>query len=145
MPEWSIGTVSKTVVLLWVPRVRIPVFPPTILITSKLQNNTQFYTKKVRLGVIYLYKKFLLRAETNSLFASLGRSPTGTRLFDTIISIPNYIDALSNMWHSSPKIHFKIRFVILLIITGYALFTAKIVIFVHRRLYDMFYLTSHEI
>ena len=27
MPEWSIGTVSKTVVLLRVPRVRIPVFP----------------------------------------------------------------------------------------------------------------------
>ena len=29
MPEWSIGTVSKTVVPLRVPRVRIPVFPPT--------------------------------------------------------------------------------------------------------------------
>ena len=28
MPEWSIGTVSKTVVPLRVPRVRIPVFPP---------------------------------------------------------------------------------------------------------------------
>ena len=27
MPEWSIGTVSKTVVPLRVPRVRIPVFP----------------------------------------------------------------------------------------------------------------------
>ena len=27
MPEWSIGTVSKTVVLLRVPRVRIPLFP----------------------------------------------------------------------------------------------------------------------
>lgn len=28
MPEWTIGAVSKTVVLLWGPRVRIPVFPP---------------------------------------------------------------------------------------------------------------------
>lgn len=27
MPEWSIGTVSKTVVLLRVPRVRIPLSP----------------------------------------------------------------------------------------------------------------------
>ena len=27
MPEWSIGTVSKTVVPLRVPRVRIPLFP----------------------------------------------------------------------------------------------------------------------
>ena len=27
MPEWSIGTVSKTVVRVTVPRVRIPVFP----------------------------------------------------------------------------------------------------------------------
>lgn len=27
MPEWSIGAVSKTVVPLRVPRVRIPVFP----------------------------------------------------------------------------------------------------------------------
>ncbi len=30
MPEWSIGAVSKTVVPLRAPRVRIPVFPPTI-------------------------------------------------------------------------------------------------------------------
>ena len=39
MPEWSIGTVSKTVVPLWVPRVRIPVFP--------LNDENQFtlYTK----------------------------------------------------------------------------------------------------
>lgn len=29
MPEWSIGTVSKTVVPVWVPRVRIPLFPQT--------------------------------------------------------------------------------------------------------------------
>jgi hypothetical protein len=28
MPEWSIGTVSKTVVPVRVPRVRIPLFPP---------------------------------------------------------------------------------------------------------------------
>lgn len=27
MPEWSIGTVSKTVVRVTVPRVRIPLFP----------------------------------------------------------------------------------------------------------------------
>lgn len=30
MPEWSIGTVSKTVVPLRVPRVRIPVFPQNL-------------------------------------------------------------------------------------------------------------------
>ncbi len=35
MPEWSIGTVSKTVVRVTVPRVRIPVFP---LIFSQRQN-----------------------------------------------------------------------------------------------------------
>lgn len=36
MPEWSIGTVSKTVVPLRVPRVRIPVFPqPTDNKTSR--------------------------------------------------------------------------------------------------------------
>ncbi len=34
MPEWSIGAVSKTVVPLRVPRVRIPVFP-----LKKLQVN----------------------------------------------------------------------------------------------------------
>lgn len=38
MPEWSIGTVSKTVVPVWVPRVRIPLFPQIILITKHLQN-----------------------------------------------------------------------------------------------------------
>lgn len=38
MPEWSIGTVSKTVVPLRVPRVRIPVFPQISLIIKHLQN-----------------------------------------------------------------------------------------------------------
>ena len=31
MPEWSIGTVSKTVVLVTVPRVRIPLLPQSLL------------------------------------------------------------------------------------------------------------------
>ena len=31
MPEWSIGTGSKTVVLVTVPRVRIPLFPQSLL------------------------------------------------------------------------------------------------------------------
>ena len=35
MPEWSIGAVSKTVVPLRVPRVRIPVSP----LTSKAKNH----------------------------------------------------------------------------------------------------------
>ena len=30
MPEWSNGTVSKTVVRATVPRVRIPLFPPSV-------------------------------------------------------------------------------------------------------------------
>ncbi len=30
MPEWSIGAVSKTVVPVWVPRVRIPLSPQTL-------------------------------------------------------------------------------------------------------------------
>ena len=30
MPEWSNGTVSKTVVRATVPRVRIPLFPPGV-------------------------------------------------------------------------------------------------------------------
>lgn len=38
MPEWSIGAVSKTVVPLRAPRVRIPVFPQISLITKYLQN-----------------------------------------------------------------------------------------------------------
>lgn len=38
MPERSIGTVSKTVVPLRVPRVRIPVFPQISLIIKRLQN-----------------------------------------------------------------------------------------------------------
>lgn len=37
MPEWSNGTVSKTVVPFRVPRVRIPVFPQTSLKISHLQ------------------------------------------------------------------------------------------------------------
>jgi hypothetical protein len=37
MPEWSIGAVSKTVVLLRVPRVRIPFFPQYTLIIKGLQ------------------------------------------------------------------------------------------------------------
>ena len=33
MPEWSIGVVSKTIVLARVPRVRIPVSPPSFVST----------------------------------------------------------------------------------------------------------------
>ena len=36
MPEWSIGTVSKTVVRVTVPRVRIPLFPLIRVLISKL-------------------------------------------------------------------------------------------------------------
>ena len=36
MPEWSIGTVSKTVVPLRVPRVRIPVFPQNEIVAFVL-------------------------------------------------------------------------------------------------------------
>ncbi len=36
MPEWSIGAVSKTVVPLREPRVRIPVLPQYSLIISDL-------------------------------------------------------------------------------------------------------------
>jgi hypothetical protein len=37
MPEWSIGAVSKTVVPLQVPRVRIPVSPPKFTFPNPYQ------------------------------------------------------------------------------------------------------------
>ena len=43
MPEWSIGTVSKTVVLLRVPRVRIPLSP---LLTLKINVLANKYPNK---------------------------------------------------------------------------------------------------
>ena len=47
MPEWSIGTVSKTVVPLRVPRVRIPVFPQTMRLC---RNSVLFVCKEPILG-----------------------------------------------------------------------------------------------
>ena len=36
VPEWTIGTVSKTVVALWLPRVRIPPSPPKKMVLIKI-------------------------------------------------------------------------------------------------------------
>lgn len=47
MPEWSIGTVSKTVVPLRVPRVRIPVFP------HYDENQFTLYTKGQLVFLLY--------------------------------------------------------------------------------------------
>ncbi len=55
MPERSIGTVSKTVVPLRVPRVRIPVFPQPGLISGIYKTNAQFYTQKCKVGCFYGY------------------------------------------------------------------------------------------
>ena len=55
MPEWSIGTVSKTVVPLRVPRVRIPVFPQKSLIIEQLSKLHPILHPffGVRLGVLF--------------------------------------------------------------------------------------------
>ena len=42
MPEWPNGTVSKTVVLLRVPRVRIPLFPQIMKGQSHVQKFFSF-------------------------------------------------------------------------------------------------------
>ena len=57
MPEWSIGTVSKTVVPLRVPRVRIPVFPQHTLKISVLSIK---YPKKYPKTDFFGYFSFVL-------------------------------------------------------------------------------------
>ncbi len=47
MPEWSIGTVSKTVVRVTVPRVRIPLFPLIRCKSASYAIYTLYYTQKV--------------------------------------------------------------------------------------------------
>ena len=46
MPEWSIGTVSKTVVSFRVPRVRIPLFPQETLENRYLSESTSDFSLK---------------------------------------------------------------------------------------------------
>ena len=69
MPEWSIGTVSKTVVPLRVPRVRIPVFPPTTK-GCKSNDAQPFVVRKGGMRTLagfVIAKRFRSAAEKESL------------------------------------------------------------------------------
>ncbi len=43
MPEWSIGAVSKTVVRVTGPRVRIPISPQSVLQARAVDDGSGFY------------------------------------------------------------------------------------------------------
>lgn len=52
MPEWSIGAVSKTVVPLREPRVRIPVFPLTIRLKLAENQRVSFVLRGFKIGLV---------------------------------------------------------------------------------------------
>ena len=59
MPEWSIGTVSKTVVQAIVPRVRIPVSPPDYLYFEPLDERRFHEIFSGRFVLFVVQKEFL--------------------------------------------------------------------------------------
>ncbi len=87
MPEWSIGTVSKTVVPLRVPRVRIPVFPQYSLIISDLQNE---YPKKYPQKSVFGYFFGYLFAKTLIFNVRSGERGSRTYAFRKYHKIANH-------------------------------------------------------
>ncbi len=76
MPEWSIGTVSKTVVPLRVPRVRIPVFPPKIQGASPKGGSLNFSDRQKGTRRFVIAQRFRSTAKKESLsFRQQAKSP----------------------------------------------------------------------
>ncbi len=81
MPEWSNGTVSKTVVLVTVPRVRIPV-SPLILLFSTMPFTYEYPRPAVTVDVILFSRKLediktLLIQRKNDPFINMWALPGG--------------------------------------------------------------------